>query len=107
MSKRHHDRLRAQGESDFLAGKPVEAFFSLPLLRHTELARESYENGWRGAFEESRRLTANRPRAVLPKRLSIYRVCAPKPVIQCTCGDTIACHGAYHLQNCPLYKSAT
>lgn len=30
-----------------------------------------------------------------------------KPVVQCTCGDTIACYGAYHLEGCPLYKSAT
>lgn len=30
-----------------------------------------------------------------------------KPVTQCLCGDTIACHGSKHLKHCPLYKSET
>lgn len=54
-TKAHHDKLRDQGEADFKAGKPIDAFELLPLKRHTELERGSYENGWRAAKEESYR----------------------------------------------------
>jgi hypothetical protein len=50
--KRHHDRLRERGERDFLAGKPIDAFETLPGIRRTELERGSYENGWRAAKAE-------------------------------------------------------
>ncbi len=52
-TKRFHDSLRAQGAADFKAGKPIDAFQALPLKRHTEQARASYEIGWRGAKRES------------------------------------------------------
>ena len=52
-TKKHHDRLRDQGEADFKAGKTIDAFESITWARRTELERGSYENGWRGAKREA------------------------------------------------------
>jgi hypothetical protein len=50
--KKHHDKLRDLGEADFLAGKSIDAFYQVPIPRHTELERGSYEVGWRAAKAE-------------------------------------------------------
>jgi len=50
VSKSNHTlRLRVRGEEDFKAGKPIDAFYDLPLKQHTELDRGRYELGWRAA----------------------------------------------------------
>lgn len=49
------DRVRAAGEADFQAGKPIDSFYSLKLRDHTEMLRAEYEMGWRGAKEEQRK----------------------------------------------------
>jgi hypothetical protein len=40
-------KLRKIGERDARAGKPIEAFYDVPLVRHTEALRASYEIGYR------------------------------------------------------------
>ncbi len=55
-------KLREQGEADYKAGKPIGSFFDLPLKRHTEDARGSYEIGWAGAKREC----AKQAKAVQP-----------------------------------------
>ena len=50
--KQLSDRCREQGEADRKAGKPIGAFYDMPLQRHTELLRGSYEIGWRDASRE-------------------------------------------------------
>lgn len=57
--KQRHDALRMLGELHFHEGKPITAFYDLastcmPSGRHNELARGSYECGWRCAKEEAR-----------------------------------------------------
>lgn len=47
--KARYDQIRLRGAVDFRAGKPIEAFYRLPLKRHTELERGHYETGWRDA----------------------------------------------------------
>ena len=41
--------LRDIGKIDFEAGKPIDAFYALPMKRHTEGFRAEYEIGWRAA----------------------------------------------------------
>ncbi len=57
--KAKHDALREQGAADFCARKPIGAFYDLPASampngRHNELARGSYEVGWRAAADDYR-----------------------------------------------------
>lgn len=54
MSKSWHN-LRERGEADFKAGKSIDAFYQLPLKRHTELDRGRYEIGWRAAELDARK----------------------------------------------------
>jgi len=53
--------LRMAGEHDFLAGKPITAFYSLLLKRHNETARAEYEIGWRSAADAARRMHRSQP----------------------------------------------
>jgi hypothetical protein len=48
-------RMRRLGEEDAKAGKPIEAFYDIPKIRHTEGMRAEYEIGYRAAKEELRR----------------------------------------------------
>ena len=48
-------RLREIGWADAQAGKPIEAFYDVPNVAHTEGRRASYEIGYRAAKEEMRR----------------------------------------------------
>lgn len=60
MSKSNHTlRLRIRGEKDFKAGKPIDAFYKLPLKRYTELDRGRYEIGWRAAELDARKRTGS------------------------------------------------
>ncbi len=63
--KKHHEKIRDQGEADFKAGKPIGAFYSLTLKRHNELERASYEIGWRAAKEAQRKEDQGAHRALL------------------------------------------
>lgn len=40
-------RMRNLGEQDAKAGKPIEAFYDIPKIRHTEGMRAAYEIGYR------------------------------------------------------------
>ena len=48
-------RLRRQGELDALAGRPIESFFKIPDIDHTEEERKQYEMAYRGTDAELRR----------------------------------------------------
>lgn len=64
-----HNALRIHGAAAYLAGKPIGAFYDLPAGvmpsgRHNELARGSYEIGWRGAKAEAHAAQAAAARAL-------------------------------------------
>lgn len=48
-------KLRELGERDALADKPKEAFYDIPNIDHSEVAREQYEIGHRATAVERRR----------------------------------------------------
>lgn len=45
-------RLRLVGALDARDGKPIEAFYSVPDIRHSESNRASYEIGYRNEHKE-------------------------------------------------------
>lgn len=46
--------LRQVGERDARAGKPIEAFYEISKIRHSESERASYEIGYRATKDEMR-----------------------------------------------------
>ena len=48
-------KLRELGERDALAGVPMEFFYDIPDIDHSEAAREQYEIGYRATNAELRR----------------------------------------------------
>jgi hypothetical protein len=48
-------KLRELGERDALADKPIEAFYDIPNIEYSEVAREQYEIGHRATAAELRR----------------------------------------------------
>jgi hypothetical protein len=56
-AKNRSDRLRAAGERDYLAGKPIDAFYDLTGFGNLRpnFDRGAYEIGWRCARDEKRR----------------------------------------------------
>lgn len=45
-------RMRRLGAEDARAGKPIEAFYDIPKIRHTEGLRAEYEIGYRAEKRE-------------------------------------------------------
>lgn len=57
MSKALHEKIREQGAADFRTGKPIDAFYEMPLpakKRQSELYRSSYVTGWSNAQAAAR-----------------------------------------------------
>lgn len=57
-TKSQNKRVRQQGRDDYAAGKPITAYYDMPLKRHTESMRGFYEMGWREARDEARKAEA-------------------------------------------------
>lgn len=58
-------RLRDTGAQDARAGKPIDAFYDIPKIRHTEGMRAAYEIGYRVVKDEMREEEAARRRKLL------------------------------------------
>jgi hypothetical protein len=48
-------KLREQGESDALVGAPIESFYDIPGINHSDAERKEYEKAYRSTDAELRR----------------------------------------------------
>ncbi len=55
-------KLTDRGKSDYAKGLPIDAFYQVKGIRHTEINRGTYENGWRYAKDQDRKHGGTEPR---------------------------------------------